>query len=453
MRTLVAIVCLSMLACGGDSGPGGGDSGVGNNSNLNVDGGGDDDGGASSCGDGVVDVAAGEDCDDGEDNSDLEPGACRTNCTAAGCGDDVIDAGEECDDGGDNSDEPNAFCRTDCRWSRCGDGVVDAAEGCDDGNNDPDDGCSASCQYEVTCGAMIVDGVALAMDGLYLGDTDWQAVSDPNAWELYGANLDGLITTATDTTGHCVAYAGASPAAVFPDGPGGLDNSFGRNVVPLLLGVLPSLSQETNAIIDNGQTTLLLLLEPILSPNMTGLYANLYGGAPLSAAPLWNGTDCWPVRREDLTDPSNITSAVMQFTDSTVANDFWESGDTTTLTLSLKLGSVTLPLTVHEARLELQLAAGYSSGTDGVIAGVIDTEELVELVRDALGATDPGQCTGAAFSALADQLRQASDIMGDGTQDPTATCDAISIGLGFTMAEVRLGEIAPPATPPANPCP
>jgi cysteine-rich repeat protein len=50
-----------------------------------------------ACGNGVVDP--GEECDDGSDNSDTQPDACRTNCTAASCGDEVVDSGEECDDG------------------------------------------------------------------------------------------------------------------------------------------------------------------------------------------------------------------------------------------------------------------------------------------------------------------------------------------------------------------
>ena len=41
--------------------------------------------------------------------------------------------------------------------------------------------------------------------------------------------------------------------------------------------------------------------------------------------------------------------------------------------------------------------------------------------------------------------------MQDGTQDPTKTCDGISIGLGFDAELVQLGPIAPPAATP-NPC-
>jgi cysteine-rich repeat protein len=52
---------------------------------------------APSCGDGALDD--GEQCDDGDANSDTEPDACRTSCLLPWCGDGVADGGEECDDG------------------------------------------------------------------------------------------------------------------------------------------------------------------------------------------------------------------------------------------------------------------------------------------------------------------------------------------------------------------
>jgi hypothetical protein len=45
--------------------------------------------------------------------------------------------------------------------------------------------------------------------------------------------------------------------------------------------------------------------------------------------------------------------------------------------------------------------------------------------------------------------------MSDGTQDTSKVCDGISIGVGFEMKEVQIGEVGPPTTPgdicpPAN---
>ena len=59
---------------------------------------------ASVCGDGIV--TAPEQCDDGANNSDSNPDACRTDCSNPGCGDGVVDSGEDCDGGPD--------CPADC---------------------------------------------------------------------------------------------------------------------------------------------------------------------------------------------------------------------------------------------------------------------------------------------------------------------------------------------------
>jgi cysteine-rich repeat protein len=98
------------------------------------------------CGDGVVDT--GERCDNGPANSDTQPDACRTDCTAPRCGDSVVDSGESCDNGPLNSDSVPDACRTDCASAGCGDGVIDTGEGCDDGNDVGGDGCSAVCLFE-----------------------------------------------------------------------------------------------------------------------------------------------------------------------------------------------------------------------------------------------------------------------------------------------------------------
>ena len=94
---------------------------------------------AEVCGDGIRQGV--EECDNGPQNSDSRPDACRTECVFPKCGDDVKDSKEECDDGHSNSDKiPNA-CRTNCKNPRCGDMVLDENEECDDGNDNSYDGC------------------------------------------------------------------------------------------------------------------------------------------------------------------------------------------------------------------------------------------------------------------------------------------------------------------------
>lgn len=108
------------------------------------------------CGDGIVGV--GEQCDKGSFNSDVEPGACRTNCMWAYCGDKIKDPGEECDSGTKNSWNPGA-CRPTCQLPKCGDLVVDPDEQCDAGkknSNTKPDACRTTCKFAY-CGDGVVD--------------------------------------------------------------------------------------------------------------------------------------------------------------------------------------------------------------------------------------------------------------------------------------------------------
>jgi len=88
-------------------------------------------GSAAYCGNGAIDPS--EECDYGDDNSDVGP--CTHKCTKAVCGDgNVWEGVEACDMGAANSKDYGG-CALDCQWaSRCGDGLVDVGyEDCDQG--------------------------------------------------------------------------------------------------------------------------------------------------------------------------------------------------------------------------------------------------------------------------------------------------------------------------------
>ncbi|HEY1817465.1 MAG TPA: DUF4215 domain-containing protein [Kofleriaceae bacterium] len=125
------------------------------------------------CGDGIIQAADGEQCDDGNNASgDGCSATCKIeqgwHCPMAGmkciayCGDGVLDPGEACDDGNRLSGDG---CSSTCQiegptWNcstpgqacvstiTCGDGLVQGTEQCDDGNNNSGDGCSSSCTLE-----------------------------------------------------------------------------------------------------------------------------------------------------------------------------------------------------------------------------------------------------------------------------------------------------------------
>jgi hypothetical protein len=294
------------------------------------------------------------------------------------------------------------------------------------------------------------DGTVLAIDELFFGDTDFQHVPGPDAWKQFGFDVDGIATSA-DFTNHCKPNAGADPAAVFPDGNAGIDNSFGKNLLGLFKNANPMFVAEANGTITSGKFTQMMLLEKLgAAADQDPLPTRLFSGAELGMPPKFDGSDCWPVREESLADPKDPTSAKVVFDKASLSKDVWKSGATTTLVLHLNVAGYVAPLTIYQARLQMTLAPLHDASALGQLGGVLDTEEFVEVARDVAGKINPLAC--GAFDSFAKQIRQASDIMKDGTQDPTAICDGISVGLGFTMLEVQLGTVAKPPVQ-ADPCP
>jgi len=297
-------------------------------------------------------------------------------------------------------------------------------------------------------------GYVYAVSKLYLGDMDWNGTPSPSAWKSFGYNMDMKVST-KESSDLCKPAAGAAPSKVYPDGNDGIDNSFGKNILPIITGLAPDASTEVNSAIDEGTFTLLFKIDGLgdQSDYSASLLAKLYAGGDLGNAPAWDGNDEWPVLPELLNDPNDVESAKVQFPSSYVNANTWVSGNKGELSLTIAIQGYELTLTISEAVVTMDLASPRSGGgSQGLIAGVIETEPLIEELRKIAGSFDTGLCEGSTFDSIADQLRQASDIMADGTQDPSQVCNGISVGLGFDTKIVQLGAVAPPAQESPDPC-
>jgi hypothetical protein len=111
-----------------------------------------------------------------------------------------------------------------------------------------------------------------------------------------------------------------------------------------------------------------------------------------------------------------------------------------------------LHLHVHHAGTTLNLSTAHQTALGGEVGGVLETEELVAEVMRRFGLDEQSLCGSRTLDAIVGQVRAASDILEDGTEDPAKTCDGISIGFGFTMARVGLGNVAAPMVPKPSPC-
>ena len=84
-----------------------------------------------------------------------------------------------------------------------------------------------------------------AISKLYLGDTDRAGVKSAAAWKSFGFNLDNKVSTESSTD-LCKPRAGGKKSAVYPDGNHGIDNSFGKNILPIITGVAADASTAVN---------------------------------------------------------------------------------------------------------------------------------------------------------------------------------------------------------------
>jgi hypothetical protein len=306
-------------------------------------------------------------------------------------------------------------------------------------------------------------GTAYGISELFLGDTDRNGSPNPSAWKTYGYNLDGKIST-KDSTDLCKPAKGGAPSSVYPDGDDGIDNAFGKLLLPIITGLAQDASASVNEAIQAGDFTIIVNVSDLGDgADYDQLSAALFAGATLEddmmmqLTPKFDGTDLWPIVPELLdgtfTDCSmEDCKSQVEFNTAYLAGNTFVSGSPGTIDLSLGVAGFTLTLAITQAIISMDLAADHGSADQGIIAGVIPVEPLIAELQKIAGSFDEGLCSGTTFESLADQIRQASDVMANGTQDPNATCDAISIGLGFNVKPVLLGVVAAPADPQPDPC-
>jgi hypothetical protein len=300
---------------------------------------------------------------------------------------------------------------------------------------------------------------AYAIHRLYLGSSArvYPPVLDPTAWASYGYDLDGKTTTATSTD-VCTPYAGA-PAASQVDGTRGIDNSFGENIVPIMVTVAGNNVEMTvDGSINAGDFTDLFVVtgwdDANVAQTATALSAVVLVGNKYPTMPSWTTSDHWPID-DGYLGPSAlgtapIANANLKLSTSYVVGGEFVSGSRVDVPIDLELGGHSLPLVVHQGIITWQ-NDGTGHINQGTIAGVLTTAEFVSAAAGS--ATDDGSlCEPMGPATITSQLLLASDILHDGTNVPGVPCDGISIGLGFDADEVAIPVAADvAAAPPALP--
>jgi hypothetical protein len=289
-------------------------------------------------------------------------------------------------------------------------------------------------------------GGFLVISKLYFG------TATANEWKTIGYDIDGKTSSGTSTD-LCKPLEGLSVQQLYPDGDNGIDNSWGKLVLPLTLAVDGSFATAANQAVAQGKYTLLFYLEGLgLDTDTNPLDAKVYAGGLLGKAPNFDGTDVWPILSDSLVTPTDVTTAKLQLPGGYLAGNTWVGRSKNEIVLPLPSMFGVFDVRISAAVITMELSPDRKSATHGVISGVIDTQSYTDQIKKRAGAKDMGLCGGQSLANIVAQIRQASDILHGGGQNPALDCDGISIGLGFDAADVTLGPIQDPV-PPADGCP
>lgn len=283
---------------------------------------------------------------------------------------------------------------------------------------------------------------------LYVGTKTRQGAESPDAWKSFGYNLDGQVTS-DDFANHCTPAGQGIPTNVFPDGDDGIDNSFGRTLIPIikLVSMGTDLESQINEAITSGSFNVMINMRDL------GDGANYDPiDAILLAGKEGNG-NTWKAVPEFLDDPTDPDTSKVKFADSYLTDNTWVSGNKGTVDLTLAIAGFELSLQIRSAFITMKLDGAHGSATEGIIAGVLDTEALVGQIETLAGTLSPEFCNGGpTVESILNQIRQASDIMSDGSQQAGTPCTGISIGLGFDATEVQVDGVGAAAMPQPDPC-
>ena len=296
-----------------------------------------------------------------------------------------------------------------------------------------------------------------AINTVFLGETARGGGAPNNtAWKGYGYNLDGLVTD-NNSSNVCTLTAGA-PKANQVDGTNGIDNAFGAVILPIIQSAssMPTPSQTETQFIDMGNWTLQLQVRGLSddpSQSALGLMAQVYTSGAYGGVPAFDSSTYWPVLSTSVKDGQTIASgSVVQFGNSYVSNGTFVSGPgPNPVVLPLVFQGVPFPLAIHNAVFTFD-HVDHADAVNGTIAGVLNTQEFINALQAVAGQISISLC-GSAFDGIAQQIRQASDILANGTNAPNVPCTAISVGIGFTAKLIaNPTQVVAAPQPPPNPC-
>jgi hypothetical protein len=236
--------------------------------------------------------------------------------------------------------------------------------------------------------------------------------------------------------------------ATHPDDNGGRDDY----AVKLLLALAAFDPAQFNATTVSQRlqigtySVLLQVLHYNGTPNDTSVSVGLYAssGVEGDAGARWNGNDSWAI------DDSFVVNDAGPILPNHFDANAYVSGGTLVMQVNFPLsvgasstGSFTITLAAgHITAQVVPTGKGTYSFVNGQITGRWNVSDMLGAFQD-ITVSSASVCPGSTYyTLLKGEACQYADIMTDPTQDLTGlTCDALSLGIGFTADPALLGPI------------
>ncbi|MBL8716665.1 MAG: hypothetical protein JNL79_11750 [Myxococcales bacterium] len=287
---------------------------------------------------------------------------------------------------------------------------------------------------------------------IYFGTLNHDGAATPEAWREWGYDLDGRCTGTADLSGPTTCKAVSDPSVLL-DGDLCRDNNFGARFLGLLVaGTKSSFESDTVTSLLGGSATWVLKLEDVGEgdddPYVPGAF---YVTTSTDTPPKFDGTETRDILADSVIG-GDLGTPVTRFEKGYLRGGTWVSGELGPATLRIPFGGKgSAPLGFSAMVMTTRLSTDRTKAGGGVLAGVMSVPAFEAFLSPI--AADAKICPGEPlYKSIVGAIARYPDLSlgAPSLQDPTRTCDGVSMGLGFELAPIlpptRVVALPPPAS-------
>lgn len=289
---------------------------------------------------------------------------------------------------------------------------------------------------------------------IYFGTLDHDGAPTADAWREWGYDLDGRCTSdvAAAATGHCKPVADPS---YLVDGAACRDNNFGARFLSLLVaGTKSNFEADTVTSLLGGSATWMLRLDDVGDGDDDPYVPGAFYVTGSTDDPLkFDGTDLRDVLGDSLVG-GDLEKPITRFPKGYLKGGVWVSGELAAATLRIPFGKkASAPLAYDAMVMTTKLSTDRAKATGGVLAGVLSVSAFEAFLAPI--AADSKICPGdPLYKSIVGAIARYPDLSlgAPSLQDPSKTCDGVSMGIGFELAPVKPPTNVVPVAPPPSGC-